>query len=45
MLLYPQIQTAAQEALDEVIGRDRLPEIADKDAVPYITALMYECLR
>ncbi|GJE98982.1 cytochrome P450 [Phanerochaete sordida] len=45
MLLYPHVQTAAQKALDDAIGRDRLPEIADKDAVPYITALMNECLR
>lgn len=45
MLLYPHVQTAAQKALDDAIGRDRLPEIADKDAVPYITAVMHECMR
>lgn len=45
MLLYPHVQTAAQKELDGAIGSDRLPEIADKDALPYITAVMYECLR
>ncbi|GJE98983.1 cytochrome P450 [Phanerochaete sordida] len=45
MLLYPHVQTAAQKALDGAIGSERLPEIADKDALPYITAVMYECLR
>ncbi|GJE98984.1 cytochrome P450 [Phanerochaete sordida] len=45
MLLYPHVQTAAQKALDGAIGNDRLPEIADKNTLSYVTAVMYECLR
>jgi cytochrome P450 len=30
MLLYPDVQRRAQAQLDAVIGRDRLPELADR---------------
>ncbi|GJF00668.1 cytochrome P450 [Phanerochaete sordida] len=45
MLLCPHVQAEAQKKLDETIGSDRPPEIADKSTLPYITAVMYECLR
>ena len=45
MLRYPEIQQTAQAELDRVIGRDRLPEMADEDSLPYITALKREVLR
>ena len=45
MLLFPEAQRSAQEELDLTVGRDRLPEMADKPAMPYINALIKEVLR
>ncbi|EKM51685.1 uncharacterized protein PHACADRAFT_261973 [Phanerochaete carnosa HHB-10118-sp] len=45
MLLYPEVQLAAQTELDQVIGTDRLPVIEDEESLPYITALVRETLR
>nr|BAL05171.1 cytochrome P450 [Phanerodontia chrysosporium] len=45
MLKYPDVQRKAQEELDRVIGRDRLPSFDDRDALPYITAIVKETLR
>lgn len=45
MTLFPDVQEAAQEELDRVIGKDRLPTSADKDLLPYIQAIVKEALR
>lgn len=45
MLLHPNVQSAAQQELDRVIGRSSLPELEDRDSLPYITAVLYEVLR
>lgn len=45
MLLYPDAQAAAQKELDDVVGRSRLPEIDDRDSLPYISAILNEVLR
>ena len=45
MALYPCTQLAAQQELDRVLGKARLPSIEDKDALPQITAMFYEVLR
>jgi len=45
MMLYPEAQTKAQEELDRVIGRDRLPNFADEQDLPYIKAVYKEMLR
>ncbi|KAJ3885059.1 cytochrome P450 [Lentinula edodes] len=46
MMLFPHAQREAQDELDRVIG-DRLPDYADldKDSLPYVCAVVYECLR
>ncbi|KAI9465876.1 cytochrome P450 [Lactarius psammicola] len=44
MTLHPEAQKRAQAELDVVVG-DRLPTFADKDSLPYVTALMKEVLR
>jgi hypothetical protein len=44
-LVYPEFQKRAQEELDRVVGRDRLPEFSDKADLPYLDAVMRECLR
>ncbi|KAF8823976.1 hypothetical protein HHX47_DHR9000405 [Lentinula edodes] len=47
MMLFPHAQREAQDELDRVIGKDRLPDYADldKDSLPYVCAVVYECLR
>ena len=45
MSLYPEVQKRAQEEIDRVIGKGRLPEFKDRDSLPYVVALIDECLR
>ena len=45
MAKHPDIQKKAQEEIDTVIGNDRLPEISDRDDLPYIVAILKEVLR
>ncbi|KAF8642415.1 hypothetical protein AX16_009680 [Volvariella volvacea WC 439] len=44
MMAYPEIQRRAQQELDSNLGR-RLPELSDRDRLPYIEAICYELLR
>ncbi|XP_063239979.1 methyl farnesoate epoxidase [Bacillus rossius redtenbacheri] len=45
MLLYPEVQRKVQAEVDSVVGRDRLPTLADRPNMPYTEALVLECLR
>lgn len=45
MTLYPEVQVKAQQEIDRVIGRDRLPTFEDRDRLPYIDAIVKEVLR
>ena len=45
MTLYPDVYEKARETIDEVIGTDRLVDITDRDALPYITCVLKEVLR
>ena len=45
MVLFPDVQRAAQDELDRVIGRERLPEMQDRDSLVYVSALVQEVLR
>lgn len=45
MLLFPDVQKKAQAEIDSVVGNGRLPCLADRDALPYVTALTQEVLR
>ncbi|KAF5372164.1 hypothetical protein D9758_005053 [Tetrapyrgos nigripes] len=45
MILFPRAQTRAQEELDKVVGRSRLPSFADLKHLPYIHAIVKEILR
>ena len=40
MIAYPETQKKAQEELDEVVGRERLPSFNDYDNLPYIRAMV-----
>jgi cytochrome P450 len=45
MVLNPEVQEKAREELDRVIGRDRLPSLADRGTIPCIDRLVYETAR
>jgi cytochrome P450 len=45
MVLFPEVEKKAQEELDRVVGRDRLPEMPDMDSLQYIRGCMKESLR
>jgi cytochrome P450 len=45
MLLYSDVQKKAQDEIDSVIGRDRLPTFEDRPRLPFIDAVCKETLR
>jgi cytochrome P450 len=45
MSLHPEIQARAQDEIDRVVGRHRLPEFADRPSLPYVEAVIKEVLR
>jgi len=45
MTLYPDVYAKARESIDEVVGTGRLVDLADRDALPYVSCLLKEVLR
>ena len=45
MILWPDIQKKAQDELDSVIGRDRLPTFEDRPRLPFVDAVYKETMR
>jgi len=45
MTLHPEVQRRCQDEIDSVTGKSRLPDIADRDALPYTNATMWELMR
>ncbi|KAG6910700.1 hypothetical protein DXG01_008744 [Tephrocybe rancida] len=45
MVIHPECQHKAQEEIDRVIGSARLPELSDRDSLPYMECVMQESLR
>lgn len=45
MLQYPEIQARAQKEIDSVTRGERLPEISDRDSMPYMQRIVKEVLR
>ena len=45
MASYPEVQKRAQAELAAVVGPHRLPTFADKNDLPYVSALIKECFR
>ncbi|KAF9568160.1 cytochrome P450 [Agrocybe pediades] len=45
MTLHPDVQKRCQAEIDSITGKSRLPEIADRDALPYTNATMWELMR
>jgi cytochrome P450 family 2 subfamily U polypeptide 1 len=45
MVHYPDIQQKVQKEIDQVVGRTRLPSIADKRNLPFTEAVVLEMHR
>jgi cytochrome P450 len=45
MVAYPHVLKRAQEEMDRVVGRSRMPTFEDYDALPYMQAMVKEALR
>jgi cytochrome P450 len=45
MVKYPDVQAKAQAELDAVIGRGQLPTFNDEGSLPYLNAVIKECMR
>lgn len=45
MTMFPHVQKKGQEEIDTVIGRTRLPTGADRESLPYVSAIVKEVLR
>ncbi|KAF8874937.1 cytochrome P450 [Infundibulicybe gibba] len=45
MALCPDAQRKAQAELDSVVGKNRLPDFADRDFLPYVNAITKEVMR
>lgn len=46
MVLYPEVQARARAEIDSMLkDGDRLPELSDKDSMPYMNCVIKEVLR
>lgn len=45
MMTHPAVQRKAQAEIDEIIGTDRLPNVDDRDRLPYLQAIIKEVNR
>lgn len=45
MSVFPNVQKKAQQEIDEVVGRSRLPGPEDRARLPYVNAIVKESLR
>lgn len=45
MILYPEVQKKAQQEIDSVISPYKLPTTTDRPRLPYVNAILKECLR
>ncbi|KAF8560444.1 cytochrome P450 [Imleria badia] len=45
MVVYPEVQRKIQQQLDDILGMQRLPTLADRGKLPFIDCVVSECLR
>jgi cytochrome P450 len=45
MLVHPDVQSKAQEEIDQVCSTDDLPSFGEQAAYPYVTAIVMEIFR
>lgn len=43
--IHPEFQRKAHQEIDRVVGSSRLPSFTDKEALPYVSCIAWECLR
>ena len=42
MMAYPEVQSRVQAEMDQVVGRERLPGLDDRENLPYTRAVLME---
>ena len=45
MIRHPEVFTQAQNEIDRVVGNDRLPDLEDRESLPYLNAVISELYR
>lgn len=45
LAMHPDIQRRAQDEIDRVVGRERLPDFEDREELVYVNALLKEVSR
>ncbi|KAF7304355.1 Cytochrome P450 [Mycena chlorophos] len=45
MMQHPEVLVKAQQEIDSVVGKDRLPTFADRASLPYVDAILNEVYR
>ena len=45
MAMSPEVRKKAQDELEMVVGRERLPTFEDQSNLPYLRAIFLECVR
>lgn len=45
MVIHPEVQRKVQQQLDDTLGMQRLPTFADREKLPFINWVVWECLR
>lgn len=45
MVVHPEVQRKIQQQLDDTLGMQRLPTFADREKLPFIDCVVWECLR
>lgn len=45
MVLHPEVFKRAQQEVDSIIGRSRLPDFDDRPNMPYLDCVLTEVLR
>ncbi|KAJ8594061.1 cytochrome P450, partial [Rhizopogon salebrosus TDB-379] len=45
MVLYPHVQEKAHDLIESVVDTNRLPTFQDRPSLPYVDAILRECLR
>lgn len=45
MVLHPEVQAKAQAEIDALLGDSRLPEMSDRESLPYVCCIVKEVLR
>ena len=45
MTIHPDVRRRGQAELDALVGPDRLPVFSDRQSLPYVAAIVKECLR